>query len=150
MFDDKSNTQVLQKYVLSKSDKNSVIKCSWTPTVMTIERRTNINSIKVGKSTAGNKAYETNTSLTIGSPSSNELKKPSMKLYEHIVTYEGPDHMSNSEKVYSSFVIKDIQGAINSITDHLEQQEIALSNAVFYFKYDRHDDLNLLFATNIS
>jgi hypothetical protein len=68
---------------------------------------------------------------------------------DRIVTFEGPLHMSTEEKVFSSYVTKDIQAAVDAIVEHLSQQDIYLSNAVFYFKYNKKDDLYLLFATNI-
>jgi hypothetical protein len=70
--------------------------------------------------------------------------------YDRIVTYEGLEQMSVEEKVFSNYVIKDVTEAINSIIDHLCQQDVYLTKAVFYFRYDRSEDLYLLFATNLN
>ena len=147
MFDDKSKTEVLQKFVLCKSDKNNLIKCVWTPSLMTIQRRTNINSMRTKRNLLDFKPGES----TKASANIKSLAKPNqVNFYERIVTFEGPDHMSVGEKIYSSYIIKDVQNAINSIVDHLEQQKTVLSSATFYFKYDRQDELVLVFATGIN
>lgn len=78
-----------------------------------------------------------------------QLKDGDVGFYENIVTYEGPDHMSVTEKVYSTYVNSEIEKAVKCIANHLFQQDIVLSHATFYFKYDRYDTLYLLFASNI-
>jgi hypothetical protein len=79
----------------------------------------------------------------------NPEPRSEVGFYERIVTHEGPPHMSVEEKILSTFVIKEIQEAIDSIVLHLSQQELHLNSAVFYFKQDKHDELVLLFATNL-
>ena len=150
MFEDKSNIEVLQKFVVPKGSNNSMLKCTWTKQFLTIDKRTNINILQT-------KSNETNFSL-INTKGGSSFQDPELKLneqkyevgfYERIVTHEGPPHMSIEEKVLSTFVIKEIQEAIDSIVEHLAQQELHLASAVFYFKQDKLDDLVLLFATNI-
>lgn len=150
MFEDKSNFEIMQKFVPPKGTNNSMLKWMWTKQFLTIDKRTNINSLQ-------SKQNETRISI-IDEKGKPSFKEPDLKLselktevgfYERIVTHEGPPHMSLEEKILSTFIIKEIQEAIDSIILHLAQQELHLSSAVFYFKQDKYDELVLLFATNL-
>ena len=69
--------------------------------------------------------------------------------YEAVVTFEGPEHLSETEKVVSTTVHHDVGNAINSIVSHLQYMGIELLSACFYFKQGAKDQLHLLYATSI-
>ena len=52
---------------------------------------------------------------------------PEMDLYETLVTYEGPVHMSNEERILSTIVLNDLQDACRSIEAHLKMNDIELT-----------------------
>lgn len=76
-------------------------------------------------------------------PASLQESSKNIGFYGKIVTYEGPQDLSYEEQVFSTKVMKEITQAIDSIVEHLAQQEITLLSANFFFKYGRNDKLYL-------
>ena len=118
--EEKLYLDILQKFSVCKGKYNEVIRCDWTPTINIVEKRTNPNLFKSSAST----------------------------MYEKLVTYEGPSHLSKSDSVVSNTILSDINVACKFIADQLTSHNVALKHANFYFKLDNSNELVLLFANN--
>ncbi|CAI2368593.1 unnamed protein product [Moneuplotes crassus] len=146
-FEDKSFFTVFQKFVPPKEDRNCLIKCVWTPTLMSIYKRTNPNYL-IHKKKEYNYRFSRKEEDLV--PTSTEEDAKNIGFYGKIITYEGPQDMSYEEQVFSTKVMKEVTQAIDAIVEHLSQQEITLLSANFFFKYSRNDKIYLCFATNIN
>ena len=113
---------VIQKFVLSKNGRNQIFKCQWSPQFSVVEKVTNQNNFSDDKLPAIDRAC----------------------------TFEGPTHFSKHENVLSSATLDQIHQAVKQIEYHLlESTGNKLQRGSFYFKFDKNDQLVLLFATQI-
>lgn len=119
--DENLHLEILQRFSVCKGKHNELIRCDWTPTINIVEKKTN--------------------PFLFDTPSRNSI-------YEKIVTYEGPFHMSKAESVVSSVLLNDINVACKFIADQLTSHNATLKHANFYFKLDDSDELVLVFANN--
>ena len=122
LFESKQDVEIMQRFVPPGGDCNSMLRCLWTPQVTYIERKTN---------------YLPFTDLDPASP------------YQAVVTFEGPEHLCEGEKVISTSVHHDVANAISGLVSHLHQLGIELLSACFYFKQGAKDQLHLLYASSI-
>ena len=83
----------MQRFVPPGSSSNSLLRCLWTPQVTYIERKTNRLAL---------------AELDPASP------------YEAVVTFEGPEHLCEAEKVVSTTIHHDVGNAINGVVSHLQ------------------------------
>jgi len=114
----------LQKFVEPKNDKNALIKVTWSPQFVLLEKRTNLN----------------------------KLDNDKISVYEKLSTYEGAEHLSKPESVSSPTLASDLQRTCSSIYDHVKRVTngtAKINRMVLYFKIDNLDRLWLLFITGI-
>lgn len=112
---------ILQRFIIPKGQKNSVVQAIWSPHVTLVERRTN-----------DKKLFDT--------------KFP---VYDRAVTYEGPTHYS-SEVFVAPQLVKHIKKICQNIVNHFEETEHKkISRMVLYFKVDANDNIWLLWSSSI-
>lgn len=147
-FDDKSHLQILQKFIISKGQQNSMLKCTWQDGTLLIEKRTNLNFLNTE---GGEMNYNIYGGDVMPNPYSSHTFAcdRELDLNERVATFEGDSNYSVDEKVFATNVHEKIRKAIQAICTHFEQQDIILTKAVFYFKFDKANHLYLLFVTNI-
>jgi len=151
MFEDKSNIEVLQKFIIPKEQQNNILKCRWTDNTIHIEKRTNLNFLMGGDKSSFNYSVYGSEIMPnqIALPSQSFTTSRDLTLDDKVVTYEGPTNLSVDEKIFTTPTHTKVKAAIDSMLEHLGQQDVKLLSAVFYFKIDRSNDLYLLYATNI-
>ena len=121
---DKSLNAILQKFVEPRHGRNFMIKVSWTPQFCLLYKKTNFHDI-------GNKKVNINTRVS---------------------TFEGPEHLCESESVASSILSEELQKACLRMVNHIEVvsgNNIQLTKLVLYFKIDSQNCLWLLFCTGL-
>ena len=65
-----------------------------------------------------------------------------------VVTFEGLLGQSNQSKVYSTYIVKEIEQACQQIQSKLAQSDVVITQAIFYFKVKK-SKLYLTGAQNI-
>ncbi|CDW72610.1 UNKNOWN [Stylonychia lemnae] len=104
--EDKLHLDLLVEYIPSSKPKNTVIKCSWTPSMCMIESREN----------------------------NCNQNDDNFQMIQRVVTYEGPLGLSNQQKVISNYTIKEIEKACLMIQEKLAQSDIIVQQAIYFFK----------------
>lgn len=113
---------ILQRFVTPKGPQNFIIQAIWSPHVMMLERRVNINRL-------------------------SDIK--SFTSYERAVTYEGPSHFSN-EVFCAPHLQKEIKKVCTAIVKHFASTEHKkITRMVLYFKIGADNRLYLLWSSSI-
>jgi len=110
---DKTDTGIIQKFVESKGERNSVIRAIWTPNLCLMERRMNLR----------------------------KLTDPRVLGYERAVTYEGETRHSESVPINGTVLPAAVQAVSASIVDHLCEADLRISRMVLQLKMDASDKL---------
>lgn len=113
----------MQKFVVSKSSKNALYRCKYN--------QLEVDSLLVENMHNPHNFYDTKAPLS-----------------DRVATWEMP--LQPADKLVPSSVTGELQGAVEQIAAHVrENAGVRILSAVYYFKRDRNEKLQLLFATNI-
>ena len=115
---------ILQKFVVPKGLRNSVIQAVWSPRVCIVQRRTNRSSIK-------------------------DRLQCDRDPYPCAVTYEGPSHFSE-EGSCALHTTEQVKTICTSIVQHFYATEHKfITRMVLYFKVDERDQIWLLWCGSL-
>ena len=120
----KEECGILQRFVDPKGPHNNVIRAIWSPNMIFLERRENVNRI-------GDSSYNA---------------------YERAVTYEGAEHLSRTSPIRSKTLIAQFNSLCQNIADHVReitQGKTAINRMVLTFKIDAEDRIWLLWCSSI-
>lgn len=115
---------IMQKFIEPKANKNALIKVSWTQQFCIFFRKTNIN----------------------------DLTNPKIPLVNRLTTFEGAEHLSQSDSISTPLLVSDLEHTCLNIVKHIQivtGGNIHVSKMVLYFKIDERNRLWLLFCTNL-
>eukprot|EP00753_Platysulcus_tardus_P006396 PLAT14184.3.p1 GENE.PLAT14184.3~~PLAT14184.3.p1 ORF type:complete len:1173 (+),score=598.66 PLAT14184.3:60-3578(+) len=121
---EKPNSGVIQRFVEPKTAYNSMIRVMWSPKVCLIDRRRNLQLL---------------TNKRVG-------------LYERVVTYEGPEHNSETVPIRGSLLPSRLQTACEAVVQHVAGvsfQKYRIARMVLLFKLDPRDRLWLLWCSSL-
>ena len=122
--DEKCLDCIIQQFIEPKNNQCTMIKVLWTPQFCLLTKKTNIHTL-------------------------NNLKVP---LTQRISTFEGPEHYSTTESVSSPIIISEIESLCDRMISHIgvvTGGNIQISKMVVYFKVDKHNQLWLLYCTEL-
>lgn len=115
---------ILQKFLVPKGHRNSVIQAVWSPRVCIVQRRTNIGSIL-------------------------DKLQCERDPYPVAVTYEGPSHFSE-EGTCAGHTTEEIKTICGNIVSHFYSTEHKIiTRMVLYFKVDDKDQVWLLWCGSL-
>jgi len=121
---EKSHNVIIQKFIEPKNGQNALIKVAWTPQFCLFFRKTNIHEI-------------------------NNSKVP---LVNRLATFEGGEHLSNSDSISSPILASELEQTCLNIVKHVHSVtsgNVQISKMVLYFKLDDKNRLWLLFCTGL-
>ena len=115
---------ILQKFLIPKGHRNSVIQAVWSPKICLVQRRTNCNSIR-------------------------DKLQCERDPYVCAVTYEGRSHHSEEGTCagHTTEEVKEICG--NIVTHFFQTEHKMITRMVLYFKVDERDQVWLLFCGSL-
>ena len=115
---------ILQKFLIPKGHRNSVIQAVWSPRVCIVQRRTNVCSIK-------------------------DKLQCERDPYTSAVTYEGPSHFSE-EGTCAGHTTEEVKNICGNIVQHFYNLEHKyITRMVLYFKVDEKDQVWLLWCGSL-
>lgn len=115
---------ILQKFLIPKGHRNSVIQAVWSPKVCLVQRRTNCGSIR-------------------------DKLQCERDPYVCAVTYEGPSHYSE-EGTCAGHTTEEVKDICGNIVAHFHATEHkTITRMVLYFKVDENDQVWLLFCGSL-
>eukprot|EP01062_Namystynia_karyoxenos_P040794 TRINITY_DN296_c0_g2_i1.p1 TRINITY_DN296_c0_g2~~TRINITY_DN296_c0_g2_i1.p1 ORF type:complete len:539 (+),score=217.95 TRINITY_DN296_c0_g2_i1:115-1731(+) len=115
---------ILQRFLVPKGARNSVIQAVWSPRVCIVQRKTNVRSL-----------YD----------KAETQRDP----YSCAVTYEGPSHYSDDGTCAAKTTAK-IKRICFNIVDHFYNTEHKhITRMVLYFKVDKDDEVWLLWCGSV-
>ena len=121
----KHSNGIVQRFVLPKGGKNTVIKAAWSPSMCLVERRVNVHGV-------------TDKRVPMG---------------DRLVTFEGPEHLSESMPLAPAALLgRKIQFLCNSVAQHVlevTQGHCRIASMVLHFKVDEDNKLWLLFCSSL-
>lgn len=112
-------TSVLQRWIVPKGDKASVIRAVWSPNVCLVERRMNALNLYDGDK----------------------------EMHARAVTFEGSEHESHSAPLTGTIVTTQIQRACMAIVDHVAEvssMKHRISRMVAHFRVDPEVGKNMI------
>eukprot|EP00756_Hemistasia_phaeocysticola_P026984 Hpha_TRINITY_DN16093_c3_g4::TRINITY_DN16093_c3_g4_i1::g.117001::m.117001 len=115
---------ILQRFLVPKGERNSVIQAVWSPRVCIVQRKTNVRSLK-------DKAEST--------------RDP----YSCAVTYEGPSHFSEDGTCAAKTTARIKQICFNIVDHFYNTEHKHITRMVLYFKVDKEDAVWLLWCGSI-
>ena len=121
----KHSNGIVQRFVLPKGGKNTVIKAAWSPSMCLVERRVNVHGV-------------TDKRVPMG---------------DRLVTFEGPEHLSESMPLAPAALLgRKVQFLCNSVAQHVlevTQGHCRIASMVLHFKVDEDNKLWLLFCSSL-
>lgn len=121
----KHSNGIVQRFVLPKGGRNTVIKAAWSPSMCLVERRVNIHRVSDKRVPMG----------------------------DRLVTFEGPEHLSESSPLAPAALLgRKVQFLCNSITQHVlevTRGHCRIASMVLHFKVDEDNKLWLLFCSSL-
>lgn len=121
----KHSNGIVQRFVLPKGGKNTVIKAAWSPSMCLVERRVNVHGV-------------TDKRVPMG---------------DRLVTFEGPEHLSESMPLAPPALLgRKVQFLCNSVAQHVlevTQGHCRIASMVLHFKVDEDNKLWLLFCSSL-
>eukprot|EP01065_Artemidia_motanka_P049713 TRINITY_DN8313_c1_g1_i1.p1 TRINITY_DN8313_c1_g1~~TRINITY_DN8313_c1_g1_i1.p1 ORF type:complete len:536 (+),score=209.03 TRINITY_DN8313_c1_g1_i1:126-1733(+) len=115
---------ILQRFLVPKGTRNSVIQAVWSPRVTIVQRKTNVRSLK-------------------------DKAETQRDPYSCAVTYEGPSHYSEDGTCAAKTTAK-IKKICFNIVDHFYNTEHKhITRMVLYFKVDVDDEVWLLWCGSV-
>ena len=121
----KHSNGIVQRFVLPKGGKNTVIKAAWSPSMCLVERRVNVHGV-------------TDKRVPMG---------------DRLVTFEGPEQFSESMPLAPAALLgRKVQFLCNSVAQHVlevTQGHCRIASMVLHFKVDEDNKLWLLFCSSL-
>ena len=121
----KHSNGIVQRFVLPKGGKNTVVKAAWSPSMCLVERRVNVHGV-------------TDKRVPMG---------------DRLVTFEGPEHLSESMPLAPAALLgRKVQFLCNSVAQHVlevTQGHCRIASMVLHFKVDEDNKLWLLFCSSL-
>lgn len=121
----KHSNGIVQRFVLPKGGRNTVIKAAWSPSMCLVERRVNIHRVSDKR-------------VPIG---------------DRLVTFEGSEHLSESSPLAPAALLgRKVQFLCNSIAQHVlevTRGHCRIASMVLHFKVDEDNKLWLLFCSSL-
>lgn len=121
----KHSNGIVQRFVLPKGGKNTVIKAAWSPSMCLVERRVNVHGVTDKRAPMG----------------------------DRLVTFEGPEHLSESMPLAPAALLgRKVQFLCNSVAQHVlevTQGHCRIASMVLHFKVDEDNKLWLLFCSSL-
>jgi len=120
----KPSAGILIKFVEPKNNRNATIQVTWSPRFCLLQRRINIHNI-------------------------NET---AIAIYDRLVTFEGPEHLSVLESITSPTLASDIQKLCKNIAGHIKKitnNKMEITKMCLHFKIDPWERIWLLYTTGL-
>eukprot|EP00002_Diphylleia_rotans_P022032 TRINITY_DN4309_c0_g1_i2.p1 TRINITY_DN4309_c0_g1~~TRINITY_DN4309_c0_g1_i2.p1 ORF type:complete len:543 (+),score=59.65 TRINITY_DN4309_c0_g1_i2:63-1691(+) len=115
---------ILQKFVESKGESNSIIRAIWSPQMCLLQKRTNIYKIHDRK----------------------------IELSMRAATFDSLDHLSAPVPLVGDILLSRIRQLCQNIVNHIEdlcRHDFKVKNAEFYLKEDDYDQLWFLWCSSL-
>eukprot|EP00736_Rhodelphis_marinus_P003818 Rmarinus@m.11220 len=117
-------TGILQKFIQTDFAHNCVVRATWTPKVCILEKRMNVHRLSDRK----------------------------LNIYDRVVTYDGPEHMTRTLPVAGTKLSDRITVCCRDIVDHVlavTYHRCRITRMVVYFKVDHLKRINILWCSSM-
>jgi hypothetical protein len=124
----KQNNGILQRWVDSKGDANTVLRVTWTPRHCEVVRRKSRRPLEKG------------------------FVKKLAQLYRRVATFDGPESLSMEDPMSGEFPRSAVVKAAEAIVDHLQKAGRTPSKVAriqLYFKLDKLDRVWLMWCGSL-